>query len=270
MTWPTQLTDPSYSPSVLDAIAQGQYELVWTPITVGRVVFYINARPIRIGGVFVNASATLQQQIADSLDALLPTPKMMDAAWLQRGATITPVTLPIASTSAAMVQASAKLDAQMGSSAGCLLAQKTWCLTNQLLTHPGLACNYGFACIPTSGTSWNGIATEACVAFPTQPMLGRVIQGMGFAHNVQHLDYSQVGWFVHRNCAVDGQAGDLAHVLTDPTLAPLVSAEGALTVPGLRQPGVPIVAPIPGLKSPGMGSVIVTALLIAGAVAIVA
>jgi hypothetical protein len=267
MTWPAQLTDPSYAPSVLTAIAGGRYELEWAPITVGQVQFFINAKPLRIDGVFVNASATLQQQCADALNAILPTPKMMDAAWLGRGATVSPVTLPIASTAVAMVTASGKLDVEMGDSTGCLVCQKTWCITNQLLTHHGMACNYGFPCIPTSGTSWNGVSTEACVSFPSQPKLGRVIQGMGFAHNAQHLDYSQVVWLVHRNCTVDGSARDITDVLTDPALAQLVSHEGVLT--SLRQPGVPLISPAKGLKSPGGGSVALLSIAIAAGVALV-
>ena len=246
MNYPASLLDASYGPMITSAVTQGDAEIVWTPITTsgnGRsVTFLFSAKPLRVGGVFVNVSATIQQQCADALGALLPTPKMMDLAWLARGATIPPVVMPIASTSAAMLTASARLDAAMGSSDGALVCQKTWCIANSLAAKPGTALNYGFFCIPTSGTAWNGIATEACVSFPLQPQKGRVIQGQGWAHNAQHLDYSQVCPLVHRDCQVDGQAADLKDVLTDPALAPLVSHEGVLTLPGLRQPGVPLFA----------------------------
>jgi hypothetical protein len=240
--WPEDLRHPSYARSILEAVTARDYELTWTPIRAGRVVFYINARPLRVRGVFVNVSATLQQQVADVLGAMLPTPKMMDAAWLGRSATIEAITRPIASTSAAMVQASAALDEEIagaGDPAGCILCQKTWALGNSLLQHPGRALNYGDFVLPTRGTSWRGIATEACVSI-ANPALGRVIQGQGWAHNPLHLDYSQVGWFVRHECLVDGVAGDVRDVLRDHALAKYVSHEGVLTVPELRQPGVPV------------------------------
>ena len=251
VAWPTNLTDPAYAPLILGAATQGQYELAWTPIqsvVAGHTVeFLFSARPLRIDGVFVNVSATIQQQVADALGAILPTPKMMDLAWLQRAATISPVTLPITSTANGMLQASAKLDAAMGDTTGALVCQKTWCIANSLVTKPGTALNYGFFCIPTSGTSWNGIATEACASFPTQPKLGRVIQGQGWAHNSAHLDYSQLCPLVHRDAKVDGTRVDIAAILTDSTLAAAVSHEGPLTLPGLRQPGVPLFScPLPG------------------------
>ncbi len=246
MTFPASLLDPSYGPMVTGAVVGEEAEIAWTPITAsgnGRTVtFLFSARPLRVGGVFVNVSATIQQQCADALGALLPTPKMMDLAWLARGATIPPMVMPIASTAQAMLAASARLDKAMGDAPGALVCQKTWCIANSLATKPGTALNYGFFCLPTAGTSWNGIATEACVSFPLQPQKGRVIQGQGWAHNAQHLDYSQVAPFVHRTCQVDGHDADLADVLVDPELAPLVSHEGVLTLPGLRQPGVPIFA----------------------------
>jgi hypothetical protein len=240
--WPADLRLPSYAQAILEEAIGGAYELAWVPVTVGRVVFFVNARPLRMRGVFVDVSPVLQQQLADLFEAILPTPKMMDLAWLARAATIPAVTLPIASTADAMVRASRALDAAMaaaGDPAGVIVCQKTWSLGNSLLAHPGRAMNYGDFVLPTAGTSWRGIATEGCVSI-RDPSQGRVIQGQGWAHNLQHIDYSQVGWFVLRRCTIDGVAADLAQVLGDPELAPLVSHEGVVRVPGLRQPGVPV------------------------------
>jgi len=255
MQWPTNLLDPAYGIAVLDAVIAGEYSLTWTPVTstdgAHTIQFLFSSLPIRVADTFVNVSATLQQQIADVIGALLPTPKMMDLAWLARAATIAPVILPIASTSAAMVQASQKLDAELASQpAGIVMCQKTWAIGNSLLVHSSKAMNYGFFVIPTSGTTYQGIGTEACVSFPTKPQLGRVIQGQGWAHDRSHIDYSQVGWFVNRTCTVDGQQADMHDVLTNPTLAPLISHEGALTLPELRQPGVPTLTCMAGVCSP--------------------
>src|SRR5271166_2296559 len=255
MQWPTNLLDPAYGIAVLDAVIAGEYSLTWTPVTstdgAHTIQFLFSSLPIRVADTFVNVSATLQQQIADVIGALLPTPKMMDLAWLARAATIAPVILPIASTSAAMVQASQKLDAELASQpAGIVMCQKTWAIGNSLLVHSSKAMNYGFFVIPTSGTTYQGIGTEACVSFPTKPQLGRVIQGQGWAHDRSHIDYSQVGWFVNRTCTVDGQQTDMHDVLTDPALAHLVSHEGVLTLPELRQPGVPTLTCMAGVCTP--------------------
>jgi hypothetical protein len=247
LTWPNNLLDASYGSTLLNAVTSGNYELEWYPLTIegnGHTIEVLfSARPLRVEGVFVNVSATLQQQIADALGAMLPTPKLMDLAWLSRPATIQPYTMPIAATSAAMLTASSAVDtriASAGSPAGILPLQKTWCIGNSLSQHPGKAMNYGFFCIPTQGTSYNGIGTEACVSFPLEPQKGRVIQGQGWAHDPSHLDYSQWCPLVHRSCRVDSTDSDLATVLQDASLAPLLSHEGPLKV--LRQPGVALFA----------------------------
>ncbi len=255
MVWPANLTDPSYAPMVLSAVSAGQAEISWAPVTVTgsgqTVTFWLSVRPLRIAGVYVNVSASLQQQIADLLNALLPTPKMMDLAWLARAATLPPVIQPPASTSAAMQAASSKLDSEIetaGNPAGFLIAGKTWAIGNLLVAHPGRALNYGLFCIPNqAGNKYDGITTEACVSI-TDPTQGRVIQGQGWAHNAEQVDESQLGWFVHRACTVSGASADLGQVLVDPTLAPLVSHEGVLKT--LRQPGVPVLAPAPSIKPP--------------------
>jgi hypothetical protein len=246
MQWPTNLLDASYASSVLKAVTAGEHVLNWAalPVSTGgrEIELLFSALPLRIDDVFINVSATLQQQVADLLGAMLPTPKIMDLAWLARAVKMAPVILPIASTSAAMVQASGKLDAnlaQLGYQSGTATCQKTWAIGNSLLTHPGKAMNYGFAVIPNQPNNYySGIATEACVSIPASQ--GRVIQGQGWAHDSSHLDYSQACYLVHRSCRVDGSDVDLATVLQDPTLAPLLSHEGVLQT--LRQPGVSVYA----------------------------
>ena len=235
MSWPASLLDASYAPLILGAVTQTRYELEWTPITSGRVEFLINARPLRVDGVFVNVSATIQQQAADALGAILPTAKMCDLAYAQRGATIYPVTMPIASTASAMIAASQKLDNAIGSSDGCCFCQKTWILSNSL--SQTAAANYGFLLPSGTKSPWQGIA-----CYPSVTNTAMVIQQVGTAHNAQHTDYSQIAFFVHRDAKVDGNREDIASILTDKTLASLVSHEGAITVPGLRQPGVPAFA----------------------------
>ncbi len=236
---------PDYGPArdaaILAHAAAGDLEADWTTFTVaGRIGLTVTGDSVKLAGVRINVSAQVQQQLADAFGAMLPTPKIMDLMWLARAATITPVVMPISSSTAAMVQASAGIDAQIktaGSPAGILVSQKTWCIGNSLAAHPGKAMNYGFFCIPDSGTSWRGIATEACVSI-VAPAQGRVIQGQGWAHDIRHEDYSQCCWLVSRQCTVDGAARDLGDVLQDPSVASLLSHEGPLTL--LRQPGVDV------------------------------
>ncbi len=248
---------PDYGPArdaaILAHAAAGDLEVPWTSLNVaGRIDLTVTGDSVKLAGVRINVSAELQQQLADAFGALLPTPKIMDLMWLARAATIEPVVMPISSSTAAMVQASAGIDAQIdaqvgalaavahraaGSASGIFVSQKTWCIGNSLAAHPGKALNYGFFCIPDSGTSWRGIATEACVSI-ADPTQGRVIQGQGWAHGVTHEDYSQCCWLVHRQCVVDGTPRDLVDVLQDPSVASLLSHEGPLTV--LRQLGVDV------------------------------
>ena len=241
MQWPPNLLDPSYGPSVLAAVAAGNYELAWAPLAVGDVVLQVSARPLKVEGVSVNVSATIQQQVADLLNAMLPTPKIMDLMWLGRAATVQPFTQPITSSAAGMLKASATVDGWVeaaGNPGGILVLEKTWCVGNSLLEHPGKAMNYGLFCVPNQPDNhYSGIATEACVSI-ANPKLGRVIQGQGWAHDPAHLDYSQWCPLVQRACTVGGSSGDLADVLQDPKRAPLLSHEGVLRV--LRQPGVPV------------------------------
>jgi hypothetical protein len=237
--------------AILSHVTSGDYTQSWATLNLGRVQLQVSADALKIGGVRINASATVQQQIADALGCLLPTPKVFDAMWLARAATLSPVTLPISSTTAAMVQASQKLDAELaalGNPAGIVVQQKTWVLTNVLTTTK--AANYGFFVIPNQpGYKWNGIGTDPCASFPMQPQLGRVIQSVGTAHDPSHVDYSQECWLMQRRCTVDGQPADLAAVLQDPALSALVSSEGPLRI--LRQPGVPVFAcPIAASQTP--------------------
>ena len=184
---------PARDSAILAHVTSGDVELSWTPLNLGRVVVQVTPDAVKIASVRINASATVQQQIADALGALLPTPKVFDAMWLARAATLLPATMPITSTTAAMVQASQMIDAQLqslGNPSGIVVQQKTWCLSNALASHPGTAANYGFYVIPNQpGYKWNGIGTDPTSSFPTQPQKGRVIQSVGTAHNASHVDY---------------------------------------------------------------------------------
>ena len=61
-------------------------------------------------------------------------------------------------------------------------------------------------------------------------------QPVGLAHNLDHVDYSQVVRLVQRRCIVDGAERKLDDVMVDPALSGLVSSEGPLKV--VRMPGL--------------------------------
>lgn len=184
---------PARDAAILAYVTGGGAELTWATLNLGRLQLQVTADAVKVQGVRINASATVQQQIADALGCLLPTPKIFDAMWLARAATLTPAILPISSTTAAMIQASAMIDAQLaalGNPPGIVVQQKTWCLSNVLVTHAGKAANYGFYVIPNQpGFKWNGIGTDPTSSFPQQPQKGRVIQSVGTAHDPSHVDY---------------------------------------------------------------------------------
>lgn len=235
MNWPLDVRDPAYEPMVLNAIVEGRFEHVFVPltITVGNHtgVFNVSQDALKIEGVRINASAILQQHIADMLGAYLLTPKLLDQMWAQRGVTVLPCTQVFSASSATMIAHSACVDKQLAAltvpPAGIIqTVGKTWVITNGLLTHPGKACNDG----------WHLEKPQSGVPFDPAPSLpgAHMIQSPGYHHDARHADYSQICLFIARECEVDGQATDFATVAQDPELAALVSHEGVLRI--LRQP----------------------------------
>lgn len=223
--------------------------------------FHVFADALKIDGTRILVSAALAQTIADELGCMLLTPKLADLLWAQRTVTLRPRPQPATAqmgSTAAMVAQSEWIDGQIaslpdlgtlnldpvggGPSAIVQTVGKHWVLTNQLLAHPGRAVNYGWHFEGTFPGADGKPSTWAPCASLAGPGC-RVIQGMGWAHDAQHTDYSQNCVLVARACEVDGREMDLAGVLADPELAPLVSHEGPLKI--LRQPGVPVLSPIP-------------------------
>jgi hypothetical protein len=242
--WPANLLDPAYGDLVRGAIGAGKYEMPWAPlkstIPGHSATFQVSGDALKIAGVRINVSAQLQQQIADALGALLLTPRLLDLLWAERAVTLPPSPQPIAATSAAMIAHSARVDALLAKAGGVpkggivQTVGKQWVVSNALEAHPGRAENMGWH---FAGPTFGGQAFEPS---PTLPGV-RLIQGPGWAHDIHHLDYSQVCCLVHRSCVVDGESRDLADVVRDAALAPLATGpEGVLRI--LRQPGVPIYA----------------------------
>lgn len=261
MEWPAQLTAPSYAPLLFGAVAEGRFEHAFVPLTVEagghRGVFAVSQDALKVDGVRVNASAILQQSVADLIGASLLTPKLLDQMWAQRAITVLPCTQPITSSAAGMVAHSACVDRQIDKLGGIPpggIAQttcKTWVVSNALLRHPGRAENLG----------WYLEHPVAGVPFDPAPTLAgaRMIQSPGFAHDGHHLDYSQCVLLVASACVVDGHPTTFSAVATDPNLAALVNHDGALRV--LRQPGAPelVTPPAAAIKAPGKATLTLAA-----------
>jgi hypothetical protein len=222
------------APQVLDAVTSGEAAPDYAELNVSGgghdMTLLVFADALKVQGIRIAVSATLEQQIADALGCLLLTPRLADLVWLARARTLLPIPGDVVARTDR--QESAAIDAALGDAPGpsqiVQTVGKHWVISNALLTHPGRAENYGWH---FPGATWGGQSWESAVT----PGL-RVVQGQGWAHDPTHLDYSQTCVLVHRACRVDGADRDLVDVLQDPALAPLISHEGPLRI--LRQPGV--------------------------------
>jgi len=235
---------PDRENAILDYVSQGHYEASFSTVTSTynehTAEFQVFSDALKIEGVRVNVTAETQQKIADMTGCLLLTPKLADLMWIQRTVKLNPHPRQITSSTAAMIEHSGKIDADLvslGNPTGLLgTVGKHWVIDNDLLVKTGKAMNYGWH---FEGASYQGIKGEAVASLAKGPngQYLRLIQGRGTAHDMHHSDYSQVCVLVARSCRVDGEDMDLIALLSDPALAPLASHQGVLRV--FRQPGVP-------------------------------
>lgn len=236
---------PAREQAILDLIDQGAFEVSWALVTSQHngheATFQIMADALKIEGVRVNVSAKTQQKIADLLGCLLLTPKLADLAWIQRDIHLQPFprgnTNGMSSTQA-MLDHSAKIDKALaagGETRGLIgTVGKHWVIDNDLAVKKDRAMNYGWH---FEGANFQGIGGEV-VASLQKDKKGRylrLIQGRGTAHDMSHVDYSQICVLVNNECVLDGQPAKLADILVDPDLAGLASHQGVMKV--LRQPG---------------------------------
>ncbi len=149
------------------------------------------------------------QRVADALGCLLPTVRLSDEIHRQADLKVPPDPLTHERESiATMIRHSRILDARIGRAApGTLVAggKKDIVITDRLLERPGRVAIYG----------WH---------HPD----GRPIQPLTTVHTDRYVDYSHGIRLVRRAMKVDGRDADLAQVLTDASLAALVSSEGPM------------------------------------------
>lgn len=154
------------------------------------------------------------QQVAARFGCRLPTTRVVDLAWQQAGVRLAP--LPMSPTAQMMsngyyAEHQRRIEAQLvGQPRGLLVAghKKDLVLSNRLLAAPGRVAIYG----------WH------------QPN-GRPIQPLSTVHEASYADYSHGVRLVSREVLLDGRPVALDDLLRDPSLAPLLSAEGPIRPP---------------------------------------
>ena len=243
---------------LLTALDDGRISPVWHPLRVeanGHVaVFQVLGDALSLDGVRLSTSAYNLQQIADKLGASLMTPRLIDWCFRNANVVIPPQTIyPPDDSPAALEKESRKIEdailaatGGVGLEYGGLLAPlgKNWCLSNVLMgAAPKHAALYGWACPP-------GYTPPPGVALHKGTLAGiSNIQPLATPHDRDYSDYAMIVSLVRRDCTLDGRPVDLQSIMqsADPTIWPLVSHEGPLRV--LRQPGVPILPPLPSAPS---------------------
>ena len=249
MTDPIAALPPHACPEreqlLLDAARAGALDpIAWAPVDCSRsgrrLVVYVTADALRLAGVRITTTHPTAQHLADLLGGHLLTSRIADLAYLQAATRLTPQTQrPDAAMSdtGRMVDHSAAVDAAIASRGvpeGALVADvgKDWVCTTRLRGRADRSANFG----------WH---------LPGAPYLSpggeRVLQPVGLAHNLAHVDYSQTVRLVRADCELDGEVRPLAEIALAPLLHALVSDEGPVE---LRHPGVPALVVADTLPAP--------------------
>ena len=155
------------------------------------------------------------QQIADRLDCVLPTPKLVDAAYTSAPLKLPPTPLepgPAMTTMAVMgehsrIVSKQRQEALATRALGTLTAgdKKDVVLTPRLRDHPGKVAIYGW---------------HRPDASPIQPLYT--------GHTENWVDYSHGIRLVSQKVLVDGEPRRAADLLADPQLSVLLSGEGTI------------------------------------------
>ncbi|WP_438021877.1 hypothetical protein [Sorangium sp. So ce233] len=235
--WVTRLPERACAAredAVLEAAQGGLLApICWVPVHSEhgehRATFLVNADALRIGdaedSVRINASARTTQRLADLLECAMLTTRLCDLVWEQASVRIPPcigAPDPTMANTSRMLEHHRRVEERVAGRAGLIEnVGKHWVLTNRLAGSRDRAANYGW--YDPKAAHRHGQHT--------------LWQPPGLAHDLDHVDYSQVVRLVRRRCTVDDAERDILEVMTDPALAGLVSSEGPLRV--LRQPGVP-------------------------------
>jgi len=238
---------PAREAQILTMVSNGQTDHEWVPLTWTKngheVSILVSRRPLAITDgthrLIVSTSFTTAQKIADLLGAVMLTTLVSDEMHKQADLVITPVpSRTITSTTAVMIDQSAKLDqavANAGGAQGIVSNEgKDWILTRRYwesLGVPGWNLPEGGL-----GSKHNGANFGWYPGGSKSPGGLSVVQSVGLAHDKHHVDYSQLLRFMHPDSLlVDHVSRNLGQVLADPALSSLLQDEGGI-LPGTRHP----------------------------------
>ena len=204
---------------ILECVKSGNCEYNYSEInsctSSHRAEFRVFSDALKIDGVRINCSASLQMKIAKLLDCSLLTAKIADMIYEQRDITVTPFPQSITSSTEAMINHSKKIDNHLPNDyKGKIISTvgKHWIIDNK---NSSAAINYGWH---FEGKSFEGIIGSKSVSSKY-----KVIQNIGFAHNENHCDYSQTCVLINNSCDVDGNEIKFTDILKDPELLYLAS-----------------------------------------------
>lgn len=227
---------------LLDQVTQGNFEATWVnlefELSGKKVVLRVTPDAIKVSGIRINVSATLQQQLADVFDASLLTAQVADLMFLNASHRLEPSPQPISSSVLSMVSHNERINKLLGTYNGGIVSPvgKHWILDKKLEYSKDRACNYGWHFV---GMSFKGIKGVPCASAYRKTSDGKsisVIQPNATAHDAKHTDYSQICQLVSQQCWVDGVEYRFSDLLVDPTLCAVVNHNGVLK--NVRQPGV--------------------------------
>ncbi len=188
--------------------------------TTRTAVFFVAPDYLAVGSdagyLLVPLSPATAQALADQLDCLLPTRKMVDLIYKAAEVKLAPSPLPPSpamTTIAVFAQNNALVRAQRQAQAaqhplGALVAgdKKDVVISARLASAPGKVAIYG----------WHRAE-------------GKPIQPLYLGHTASWVDYSHGIRLVHRRMTLDGQPASVADVLSNAELAGLLSDEGPLS-----------------------------------------
>jgi len=232
---------------ILSYIAQGKVDVAWEPVLVSgnghNGVVFVSRRPLALldGSNRLTFSVTppTAQKIADLLQGYWLTTKVSDAAYKQADTKLPVMSRPISSSTAVMLDQNRKIESALEKAGygGGLTANegKDWVLTRRNYLPPlGTGQDTGgpnynpFTDDDGESDYRNGANFGWYPGGSKSPGGASVIQSVGLAHNMGHVDYSQLVRLMRQEMTVDGKTMSVSQVLADPEYSALLNDEGGI------------------------------------------